>query len=109
MIKVEKDVFTEVAVTFTELTTVTPVYYLIEVSNYMDEVVQTITPTETSGAIERFNYFEIASDLDAGEYHYKAYQSSTINPTISDIVGNPVEYGIFVVTTTEDVEDNIYT
>ena len=109
MIKVQKGIATNVAVTFSELTTISPVYYLIQVSNYLDEVVQSITPTETSGAIERYNYFEITSDLPAGEYHYVAYQSSTENPTIEDVVGSPVEYGIFVVTTTEDVEDSIYT
>jgi len=109
MIKVEKDIATDVAVTFAELTTISPVYYLIQVMNYMDEVVQSITPTETSGSIERYNLFEITSTLPAGEYAYEAYQSSTINPTINDVVGDPVEYGLFIVTTTEDVEDNIYT
>jgi len=108
MIKVAKDIATNVAVTFSENSTVDPVYYLIEVTNFMDEVVQSITPTETSGAILRYNYFEITSPLEAGEYHYKAYQSSTINPTINDVIGEPVEYGLFVVTTTVDIEDSIY-
>lgn len=106
MINVEKGIATNIAVTFAELTTITPVYYLIEISNYMDEVVQTITPTETSGAIERYNYFEITVDLSAGEYAYTAYQSSTETPTIEDIIGEPVEHGILIVTTTEET---IYT
>ena len=109
MIKVDKGIATNVAVTFKELTTITPVYYLIQVSNFEDEVVQSITPTEISVSIDRYNYFEITSELPAGEYHYVAYQSSTEDPTINDVVGDPVEYGIFVVITNEDTEDNVYT
>lgn len=108
MIKVAKDISTKVAVTFKELTTIDSVYYLIQVTNFEDEVVESITPTETSESIDRYNYFDITTALPAGEYHYVAYQSSTLNPTVNDIVGEPVEYGIFTVTTTEDIEDNIY-
>ena len=108
MIKVEKDQATEVAVTFAENTTVDPVYYLIEVTNTDDEVVQTITPTDLSDAKERYNLFSITSSLPADEYSYSAYQSSTPSPTIDDVIGDPIEYGIFVVISNEDLEDSIY-
>lgn len=108
MIKVEKDKATEVAVTFAENTTVDPLYYLIEVTNTDDEVLQSITPTDLSDAKERYNLFSITSSLPAGEYSYAAYQSSTPSPTIDDVIGDPIEYGIFVVISNEDLEDSIY-
>lgn len=107
MIKVVKDTATEFAVTFFENTTVSNPYYLIQVINIQDEVVQTITPTDISDAKERYNLFSVTSTLAKGEYYYTAYESETENPTINDVVG-VVEYGIFVVDSEEDLEDSVY-
>ena len=93
--------------TFFENTTVSNPYYLIQVINTQDEVVQTITPTDISDAKERYNLFSVTSTLAKGEYYYTAYESETENPTINDVVG-VVEYGIFVVDSEEDLEDSVY-
>ena len=108
MIYLTKDTATEVIVTFGELATLTPVYYLIVVEDAHGEVVEYITPTDTSTSTERYNEFEITTALPAAEYKYKAYESSTLNPTINDVVGEPLEYGLVVVHSTDEVEDSVY-
>lgn len=107
MIKVIKNTATEVAVTFKEKSTVDSPYYLIQVSNTQDEVISTITPTDISASKDRYNLFSITSPLEKGEYYYTAYDSDTENPTIDEVIG-VVEYGIFVVDSTEDLEDSVY-
>lgn len=107
MIKVVKNTATEIAVTFKEKSTVANPFYLIQVQNTQDEIVSTITPTDISTSKDRYNLFSITSPLAKGEYYYTAYDSDIEDPTIGDVIG-VVEYGIFVVDSTEDLEDNIY-
>lgn len=108
MINLRKGEDVQVVVTFTENTTVDPVYYLIELYDGHETLVETITPTEESTSLERYNQFTINTTLNRGEYKYVAYQSDKENPTKDDIVGDPIEYGIVFVDSDEELEDNVY-
>jgi len=108
MINIVKDTPTNICTTFTEKSTIFPVYFLIVVTNYLDEVVATFTPTDISTATLRYNEFVLTTTLDVGEYSYSAYQSDVVNPTISDIIGEEVESGILVVTSLVLISSNIY-
>jgi hypothetical protein len=108
MIKLEKDISTSIVVTFAPKTTVANPHYLIQIFNVADEVVESFTPTDTSTTKERYNEFLLTTTLRQGEYYYTAYQSETINPTISDVVGEPVNFGIVTVSSSDDILTDIY-
>jgi len=105
MICLNKGEDTTVVVTFYELTTIAPVYYLIEVTSSNDDVTY-IAPVDVSISVERYNKFVINSDLPAGEYYYTAYQCAAPSPTIDDAQG-VVEHGILVVTD-DGIIDTVY-
>ncbi|MDA9907862.1 hypothetical protein N9D22_05695 [Flavobacteriaceae bacterium] len=50
----------------------------------------------------------MTTTLRQGEYYYTAWQSETINPTISDVVGEPVNFGIVTVSSSDDILTDIY-
>lgn len=94
MIVLQKDIATEVIVTFTEKTTLSPVYYLLEIVPSKGDTTYVILSNITTS--ERFDKFTLTTTLPLGEYTYTAYQSSVLNPTISDVEG-VVESGILIV------------
>ena len=66
MIKLEKDISTNVVVTFAPKTTVENPHYLIQIFNVADEVVESFTPNDTSTTKERYNEFELTPNFTKG-------------------------------------------
>lgn len=94
MIVLQKGEDTSVVVTFSEKTTIDPVFYLLELTSSTNVVTYIqLTPVTLS---ERYDRFTINSDLHIGEYLYTAYQSSVEDPTIDDVEGI-VEHGVLII------------
>lgn len=109
MINLEKETNTDIILTLKETTTLTGnVYYLIQFLDFEGAVVESFTPTEQSTTLDRYNKFTLNSSLAKGEYYYQVYQSNVENPTIDDVSGDPIEYGLVYVDSDEDLEDSVY-
>lgn len=105
MIVLERNVATTFVVTLFEKTTISQVYYLLELTSSIDEVSYFIL-NELSTSLERYNKFELTATLPAGEYNYTIYESAVENPTINDVSGI-VEKGLSIITD-DGIIDTIY-
>jgi len=89
MIYLEKDTENKIVLTLTEVTTISPVFYLFEFEGEFDTAEDPIywQPTDTSPYTSRFNLFTLDEPADIefvkGQYKYKVYESdeSTMDPT----------------------------
>lgn len=105
MIVLERNVETTFVVTLFEKTTISPVYYLLELTSSID-VVSYFILTELSTSLERYNKFKLTTTDAVGEYNYTIYESAVENPTIEDVSG-VVEKGILIITD-DGIIDTIY-
>jgi hypothetical protein len=106
MIVLERNVATTFVVTLLENTTITTVFYLLQLTSSID-VVSYFSLTEESTSLQRYNKFTLdVEDLPVGEYEYTIYQCDVEEPTIEDAQGI-VEKGIAIITD-DGIIDTIY-
>jgi hypothetical protein len=92
MLRIQKNSTTSLIVTVTELTTVTPVYYLFEFEHQQSFEKEYCILTNISTNKERYDEFSIVDGVDVtfpfdGYYIYRIYQQTSsvnLDPELSD-------------------------
>lgn len=103
MICLNRNEDTNVVITLLEKTTLSPVYYLLEVTSSIEDVSYIVLDTIVTTS-ERYNEFTINIELPIGEYTYRVYQSSIEEPTIEDVDGL-VESGVLIIESDEELNE----
>jgi hypothetical protein len=104
----------KIIVTLTELTTISPVYYLFVFTHVLTKRVVNYIPTaDASQYPERYNEYdidtsEVFEDEPGGEWHYVAYQQDNDTNTDPDLTDGEVENGKMILTTGADLEFTKY-
>jgi hypothetical protein len=92
MLRIQKNSTTSLIVTVTELTTVTPVYYLFEFEHQQSFEKEYCILTNISTNTERYDEFSLVDGVDVtfpfdGYYIYRIYQQTSsvnLDPELSD-------------------------
>ena len=121
MLRILKDSTSNLIVTVTELTTVSPVYYLFEFEHEQSFLKYYCILSNISLATERYDEFDIIDGVDVnfdydGYYTYRIYQqtsSSNLDPTLSDGIVEEGRAHVYVIDSpgnefTSNITYNIY-
>lgn len=121
MLKILKDSTSILIVTVTELTTVSPVYYLFEFEHEQSFLKYYCILDNISLATERYDEFELVDGVDLtfdydGYYTYRIYQqtsSTNLNPILSDGLVEEGRAHVYVIDSpsneyNENITFNIY-
>ena len=121
MLKILKDSTSILIVTVTELTTVSPVYYLFEFEHEQSFLKYYCILANTSLATERYDEFELVDGVDLnfdydGYYTYRIYQqisSTNLDPILSDGLVEEGRAHVYVIDSpsneyNENITFNIY-
>ena len=92
MLRIQKNSTSNLIVTVTELTTVSPVYYLFEFEHEQSFLKYYCVLTNISSSIARFDEFQLEDGVDVtfdydGYYTYRIYQQTdpvNLDPDMSD-------------------------
>ncbi len=121
MLKILKDSTSIMIVTVTELTTVSPVYYLFEFEHEQSFLKYYCILDNISLATERYDEFELVDGVDLnfdydGYYTYRIYQqisSTNLDPILSDGLVEEGRAHVYVIDSpsneyNENITFNIY-
>ena len=121
MLRILKDSTSNLIVTVTELTTVSPVYYLFEFEHEQSFLKYYCILANISLATERYDEFDIIDGVDVnfdydGYYTYRIYQqisSTNLDPTLSDGIVEEGRAHVYVIDSpgnefTSNITFNIY-
>jgi hypothetical protein len=121
MLKILKDSTSILIVTVTELTTVSPVYYLFEFEHEQSFLKYYCILDNISLATERYDEFELVDGVDLnfdydGYYTYRIYQqisSTNLDPLLSDGLVEEGRAHVYVIDSpsneyNENITFNIY-
>lgn len=121
MLKILKDSTSILIVTVTELTTVSPVYYLFEFEHEQSFLKYYCILDNISLATERYDEFELVDGVDLnfdydGYYTYRIYQqisSTNLDPNLSDGLVEEGRAHVYVIDSpsneyNENITFNIY-
>jgi hypothetical protein len=121
MLKILKDSTSILIVTVTELTTVSPVYYLFEFEHEQSFLKYYCILDNISLATERYDEFELVDGVDLnfdydGYYTYRIYQqisSTNLDPILSDGLVEEGRAHVYVIDSpsneyNENITFNIY-